>query len=157
ASVPFEGAQMDVLMRHLQEMAEEPRKRRSDVAIPDALAALAMRALAKAPEDRFANALEFREALEDCVSRVSTPTGTRGLACDRPAVSAGTFCGSCGARLIARGAHGTMPEGLAPAGAAPRRASAERPALARPLPFVGRAAELAQLTSLARDGGAWSA
>ena len=61
---PFEGSPVVVMGKQLREEAERPRSRAPQAIIPGELEALIMKALAKAKEDRFATALELREALE---------------------------------------------------------------------------------------------
>ncbi|MCU0692197.1 MAG: serine/threonine-protein kinase, partial [Polyangiaceae bacterium] len=53
-----------VLLMHLTEAAPDPRNVAPDRGIPSALAAVALKALAKKPKDRYQNASEFASALE---------------------------------------------------------------------------------------------
>ncbi len=60
--VPFEAETTWALVaKHLEEQPPDPRKFNSDV--PDVLAAVILKAMAKKPEDRFASASEMHDAL----------------------------------------------------------------------------------------------
>lgn len=61
---PFEGSPVVVMGKQLREQAERPRSRAPHAIIPGELEGVIMKALEKAKEDRFASALEMREALE---------------------------------------------------------------------------------------------
>jgi eukaryotic-like serine/threonine-protein kinase len=56
-----------VMAKHIQELPEAPRSVVPQRPIPSSLDAVVMRALAKAPDDRFQTAATFEAALEDCV------------------------------------------------------------------------------------------
>jgi eukaryotic-like serine/threonine-protein kinase len=79
-TTPFGGGTAAVIFdRHLHDDVVPPSKRCPDRAIPAALDALVVRALAKKPEDRFTDADELLEALleaidEDCDSDVVATT-----------------------------------------------------------------------------------
>ena len=74
---PFEGDSSVVVMgKQLRETPEGPRSRAPERAIPKALEAVVMTALAKKPENRFANAAAMRSALER-VLRAPTPRQKR--------------------------------------------------------------------------------
>ena len=61
---PFEApSYASVLLQHCTLAPEDPRRLRPDLGIPEDLAAVALRALAKEPTDRFAGAAEMRAAL----------------------------------------------------------------------------------------------
>ena len=59
-----------VMAKHIQELPELPTQVVPNRPIPRNLEAVVMRALAKAPEERFQNAGEFESALEACVPDV---------------------------------------------------------------------------------------
>ena len=60
--VPFEAETTWALVaKHLEEQPPDPRKFNGD--IPDVLAAVILKAMAKKPEDRFASASEMHDAL----------------------------------------------------------------------------------------------
>ena len=62
--LPFEGTSgMQVLMRHVREQPPRPRELRQDIAEP--VEALILRAMEKRPEDRFADADRFIEAIDE--------------------------------------------------------------------------------------------
>ena len=62
--VPFDAPNMTgVMMKHLGERAVPPSQRRPELGLPTELDAMVMRALEKAPADRFATMNEFRDAL----------------------------------------------------------------------------------------------
>jgi serine/threonine-protein kinase len=56
-----------VMAKHIQELPEPPRSVVPQRPIPESLEAVCMRALAKAPDDRFQTAATFEAALEECV------------------------------------------------------------------------------------------
>jgi serine/threonine-protein kinase len=56
-----------VMAKHIQELPEAPRSVVPQRPIPTSLDAVVMRALAKAPDDRFQTAATFEAALEECV------------------------------------------------------------------------------------------
>jgi serine/threonine-protein kinase len=56
-----------VMAKHIQELPERPRSVVPQRPIPESLEAVCMRALAKAPDDRFQTAATFEAALEECV------------------------------------------------------------------------------------------
>jgi serine/threonine-protein kinase len=63
-SRPFEGSPVVVMGKQMRETPERPSLRAAHTAIPGELEAVIMKALAKAKDDRFANAAEMRAALE---------------------------------------------------------------------------------------------
>jgi serine/threonine-protein kinase len=66
---PFEGSSSVVVMgKQLRETPEPPRVRETARGIPSTLDALIMKALSKAPSERFASATEMREALEQLIA-----------------------------------------------------------------------------------------
>ena len=70
---PFDGhSHPTVLFKHCFEAPVDPRQVRPEANIPADLAAVALRALAKAPADRYASGADFRAALLSCAA-ASTP------------------------------------------------------------------------------------
>jgi eukaryotic-like serine/threonine-protein kinase len=68
---PFAGnSAVEVMGKQLRETVEAPSKRAPTRCIPVALESVIMKAMAKKPEDRFATAIEMREALEEAVHGV---------------------------------------------------------------------------------------
>lgn len=92
-----------VVLRHLNDPIPDPRHSSPHRQIPDRLAEVTMKALAKDARERFQVAREMqtalRQALEDLrVRRTSVmPCPT----CGAPVLGAQNFCGECGARLTA--------------------------------------------------------
>lgn len=73
-SPPFTGpSPIDVATRQVNEEIEPLRDRRPDLQIPGDLEGVLLRALAKSPDDRYANATAFRVALERAVPASSQP------------------------------------------------------------------------------------
>ena len=140
-----------VVLRHLNDPVPDPRQASPNRQIPDRLAQLTMKALAKDRRERYQVAREMqaalREALEDLrVNRASvTPCPTCGAAVS----GSQNFCGECGARL----------SGAEPALGSNRSL---RPSFYPPLgsqrDFVGREEELASLREhrhAASQGAHW--
>lgn len=74
--VPFrEPSVMVTMTAHLSKEVEPPRRRRPDAAIPAALEAVVLRALAKSPEDRYPTARALAEALMAATSSASVVAG----------------------------------------------------------------------------------
>ena len=72
--LPFSGKSVfEVLMKHAQEPPEPPTARRPELGIPADLERIALRALAKKPEDRFASAAEMLAALQGATLDPSPP------------------------------------------------------------------------------------
>lgn len=150
--LPFEDdTPTRVVLRHINDPVPDPRQIAPERSIPDTLAAVTMKALAKSPGERFQNASEMQEALRSAV-RVSYRAPKESILCpscrteNAPTMK---FCGNCGGKL--------------PSSEKPMRPTAitqNRPSFA-PVsvfdrPFVGRAAELERIDALheeARAGG----
>jgi len=64
---PFEGSPVVVMGKQLRDTAERPRVRMPALGIPAEVEAVIMRALAKEKTERFATALEMREALQEAL------------------------------------------------------------------------------------------
>jgi serine/threonine protein kinase len=73
-----------VMAKHIQELPELPRRVAPDRPIPESLEAVVMRALAKAPDDRFQTAVTFEAALEECVMEVLASESASGRPLRRP-------------------------------------------------------------------------
>ena len=77
-SVPFaKRTAIAVMNAHLTEIPPSPRSSRPGGGLPSGLEAVILRALSKRPEDRYASARTFADALAACVShaQVITPLG----------------------------------------------------------------------------------
>ena len=59
-----------VMAKHIQELPELPNKVVPERHIPESLESVVMKAMAKAPDERFQSAAEFEAALEACVADV---------------------------------------------------------------------------------------
>ncbi|AKF04645.1 serine/threonine protein kinase [Sandaracinus amylolyticus] len=141
-----------VVLRHIHDPVPDPRVVAPQRRIPDQLAELTMRSLAKAPSKRFQSADE----MDDAVRRAEESLETRHVSmiecptCGHLNPMTVRFCGECGTRLtgivtIPPGARPERAVTQSPPVSAPARGSVQ-PATRRPL--VGRDAELAQLANL---------
>lgn len=130
--LPFESdSPTQVVLMHINNPIPDPR----DVApyrnIPDQLVQVLFKALAKSPADRYADAHQFTDALENCLTsarpaEVSMPARAAGtIVCSacKSVVPSGRFCLECGEPI----APSKKPE-----------ASSDK----RPLPFLGRTEEM---------------
>src|SRR5690606_28350774 len=138
-SLPYEAeTPTKVVLRHLHDPVPDPRVVAPYRDIPDDLAAIAMRALAKRPEDRFATSGEMAGALRAVRDRPRSATSAAlscaGCGVDNPLGM--RFCGGCGTPL--RGVTPTPPGRHARSRSSDRFSSL--PTNLRPL--VGRKAEL---------------
>jgi serine/threonine-protein kinase len=133
-SRPFEGSSAVIVMgKQLREMPEAPLVRAPERAIPPELDAIVMRALAKAPSERFASASEMREALETALAvpkaeRVKKTRKAAGFA-----VVLGTVVAAAAAFIAARTGVPqpiAMPDPTAPAPPAAPPPPASPPAAA---------------------------
>jgi serine/threonine protein kinase len=103
--VPFEGDNpTQVVLMQISVPPPDPRALAPEREIPQALAEVCLKALAKAPEARFQNASELADALEQAIR--TTPTATpipaeSAVRCPRcsEVVRVAKFCGECGAAL----------------------------------------------------------
>ncbi|MEM9863456.1 MAG: protein kinase [Myxococcota bacterium] len=145
--LPFEDeTPTKVVLRHIHDPVPDPRTAAPHRGIPDALAQITMRALAKDRNERFQTAREMAAALRMTrealaaknVARIPCP------ACGAENPVGMRFCGSCGARLT--GTMATPPSGIA-------HRSSFRPTTESVRPLVGREAELAQLVQNASQRG----
>ena len=90
-----------VVLRHLNDPVPDPRVSSPNRNIPDRLAEVTMKALAKDANDRYQLARDMQAALRDAVEdlRVSRASVTPCPTCGAPGSPAQNFCGECGARL----------------------------------------------------------
>ena len=173
--LPFEAeSPTQVVLMHLTKPPADPRHTAPEREIPQALADVALLALAKDPKHRFSNADEFSEALADSlvqiegppvVSRVPATTLLKCPSCGTMNAANQKFCGECGASVVAAmPARAPTPDRAPPSqhvtGQAPRRTPSEFPSdevasgsrlvldgdrIRFPLPLVGRDDDLAWL------------
>jgi serine/threonine protein kinase len=109
--VPFESdSATNTLLMHLTEQPADPRDVAPDRAIPASFAEVALRALAKAPKDRFQTAHDFSDALkralaasEELLGGEAVGTGVRCRSCGALNPLDQKFCGECGAPTGGRG------------------------------------------------------
>ncbi|MGH7435702.1 MAG: protein kinase domain-containing protein, partial [Polyangiaceae bacterium] len=124
--LPFEAeSPTQVVLAHLSVPPTDPREMAPDRQIPQPLADLALRALAKATKDRPQDADAFSAELADALSRIEEPppvrvlaaagAGARCTACGAINPPGQKFCGDCGAAMPTTGAPpfshaaGTLP------------------------------------------------
>ncbi|MBW2685656.1 MAG: protein kinase, partial [Deltaproteobacteria bacterium] len=90
-----------VVLRHLNDPVPDPREANPGRNIPDRLAEVTMKALAKDANDRFQLARDMQAALRGALEdmRVRRASVTPCPTCGAPASLAQNFCGECGGRL----------------------------------------------------------
>jgi len=90
-----------VVLRHLNDPVPDPRRLNPRRNVPDKLAELTMKALAKSASDRFQLARDMQEALRTARDelRVQRSSVVPCPSCGAPVAGAQNFCGECGARL----------------------------------------------------------
>lgn len=89
-----------VVLRHINDPVPDPRELSPHRAIPDNLAAIAMRALAKEPEQRFQSADEMLDAVRRAEAELeSAPVDVICPTCSSKNPRTVRFCGECGARI----------------------------------------------------------
>ncbi|MBX3268647.1 MAG: serine/threonine protein kinase [Sandaracinaceae bacterium] len=145
--LPFEAAGVyEIVVKHVTEAPPDPRTFRPE--LPEALAALVLRCLAKKPEDRFQSAAELLEAWEDAwglgdevpvlassrtsgryerVSRVGSGGGARGSDAARAARSEPREDASAERGTVERSGARSRAETLAAPATVPPPADAPRP------------------------------
>ena len=103
-----------VVLRHMNDVVPDPRDMSTSYPIPERLAELTMKALAKDPLDRFQSAKEMQDALHSVIAELNAD---RSVSQTCPACGASNpvtdkFCGSCGVRLS--GEVSERPKSLRP-------------------------------------------
>ena len=179
--LPFEAdSPTQVVLMHLTKQPSDPRTVAPDRGIPQALAEVALFALAKDPNQRFSNADEFSESLTDSLSQIEGPVGsTRAVrgpetslvkcpSCGTMNAATQKFCGECGGSTVAvTPSPNATPKRSDPAirpTAAATEFAREEPTTATarnqlldgdqirfPLPLVGREEDLAWLEDRRND------
>ncbi|HTQ48738.1 MAG TPA: protein kinase [Polyangiaceae bacterium] len=160
-----------ILLAHLNEPVPDPRSVAPDRMIPEQLAQLCLRALAKPRDDRFQTAEAFAAALDEALIEVegrasydATPrTSIRCRGCGALNGMGQKFCGECGAQISTSGAAKGTASALAAASAsgappptsspkvdarAPTEFRASAPSFgdaSTPLPLLARADAIAWL------------
>lgn len=124
-----------VVLRHINDPIPDPRHASPNRNIPDSLAEVTMKALAKDPNDRFQVAREMQDALRRVLEELRVPRAsvTPCPNCGAPASPSQNFCGECGARLAEREPPLVSARSLRPS---------FYPALGSQREFVGREEEL---------------
>jgi len=144
--VPFCGdGPTKTLLMHLYDAVPDPRAVAPERAIPPALAAVAMRALAKAREDRFQDAPAFSDALERTLADAGggirrepiLDARKRCRACGSTSPLGQRFCGDCGAQIATS--------------SAPAPSRSPPPARSGTLPLLARDAALEWLEARRRE------
>ena len=90
-----------VVLRHMNDPVPDPRVSSPNRNIPDRLAEVTMKALAKDANDRYQVARDMQAALRGAVEDLRAPqeSATPCPNCGAPASLAQNFCGECGGRL----------------------------------------------------------
>jgi serine/threonine-protein kinase len=90
-----------VVLRHMNDPVPDPRASSPNRNIPDRLAEVTMKALAKDANDRYQVARDMQAALRGAVEDLRAPqeSATPCPNCGAPASLAQNFCGECGGRL----------------------------------------------------------
>jgi serine/threonine-protein kinase len=90
-----------VVLRHMNDPVPDPRALSPNRNIPDRLAEVTMKALAKDANDRYQVARDMQAALRGAVEDLRAPqeSATPCPNCGAPASLAQNFCGECGGRL----------------------------------------------------------
>jgi serine/threonine-protein kinase len=102
--LPFEAdTATQVVLMHLSIPAPDPRQVSPERNIPEDLAAVVAKSLAKEPGDRWANADEMAEALArvqgELGGKIRVAQQTTCPSCGQPVPHGQKFCGECGARV----------------------------------------------------------
>ena len=148
--LPFEAdTPTKVVLRHINDPIPDPREVAPHRQIPESLATLCLKALAKKRDERFQNAAEMSAELRRAratldANRAAT---TECPVCGTKNPSTMRFCGACGVRLT-----GEMPipvSSLPPTPLTPKPSF--YPPLASARAFVGRDPELDRLDALAKE------
>jgi serine/threonine-protein kinase len=160
--LPFEAdSPTQVVLMHLSAAPADPRKVAPDRQIGDPLAEVCLKALAKEPKDRYANADQFAEALVTALAHVEGPGSVRAggdrvslLKCPScGSLNAPTqkFCGDCGSLTAAssppgeRDAAGARTASKAEISAITAKPKVDGAAVKFPLAFIGRDEDLGWL------------
>ena len=159
--LPFEAdSPTQVVLMHLSVAPPDPRRLAPERAIPDALAEVCLKSLAKGADARYQDADAFTAALDETIGRVDSDSRMQAgeslacASCGATNSSAQKFCGECGVRLsksisaaeLAR-AFGGPPAGTPSDQRRIRVSSWPK----FPLPFTHRADDLAWLTDRLRE------
>jgi serine/threonine-protein kinase len=146
--LPFEAdSPTQVVMMHISVPVPDPRQAVPERGIPETLARVAMKAMSKDPKNRYQDALEFSDALQQSLEEVSnTQVSRKPVQAQRDGnvaqcghcgvtVPVARFCGECGAKMHLK--------------SEPPPAAA--PTYTFPLPMVGRDDDIAWLGDRQRE------
>jgi len=161
--IPFEAeSPTQVVLMHLSQDPQDPRDVAPERKIPDAIADVCLRSLAKSPDQRYENSDAFSDALAQAIAQVenrNTRAPQGGIVCGTCGAmnpEKQKFCGECGASLSALGVGSTHTPPPTPP---PARGSSDdirgpvSEAVRFPLPFIGRDEDLAWLEDRLKDAG----
>ncbi len=142
--LPYEDASATaVVLRHLHDPVPDPRQVAPEREIPEPLASIVVKAMAKDPADRFQSADAMRRALAEALAQMTMErTSGAFLTCVRCGAhnpDSLRYCGACGARLVS----------IAP----PSWGRTSSSSLPQQAPFVGFEQELDTLDAAWREGG----
>jgi serine/threonine-protein kinase len=158
--LPFEAeSPTQVALAHLKEQPRDPREVAPARQIPLPLVDVVLKSLNKDREDRYQHADDFAEALALALRTIEgrAPSRTAGAAavvcssCGAANRPTQKFCGECGASIVTSSppmsARSPAPAtvGLAQVRSSPRPPPPLTPKVVAPLPFIGRAEDLAWL------------
>jgi len=140
-----------VVLRHLNDPVPDPRQASPHRQIPDRLAAVTMKALAKDARERFQVARDMQTALREAVDelRVRRASVAPCPTCGAPVSESQNFCGECGGRLTSAEPALGSNRSLRPSFYPPLGSQRE---------FVGREEELRQIREsrhTAAQGAHW--
>ncbi len=127
-----------VVLRHLNDPVPDPRLLSPGRGIPDRLAVLTMKALAKDADDRFQKASDMQKSLRSVLEEMSVARASvvPCPSCGAPASGSQNFCGECGTRLGSTRPTQSSHRSLRPS---------FYPPLGSQRDFVGRADELREI------------
>ncbi len=153
--LPFEApSATQVLLRHLGDPVPDPREVCPERDIPEILAEICMKAMAKDPVMRFQSAQEFADALAEARARLEgdmprssvlpSAAAAHCTVCGSPIPFGQKFCGECGARATPS-KPGRVSSATSPTPPSVVAETDVMPIVAFPLPLTARESEHAWL------------
>jgi tetratricopeptide (TPR) repeat protein len=158
--LPFEAdSPTQVVLAHLTQPPKDPRQVAPDRQIPEQLADMVLKALAKDPKDRYQDSDQFAAEMARVIAeiedragaRVATALAVRCPSCGALNPAGQKFCGECGAATATtpsavppRDSPGSpeRPDGPAARAGGPIATASDRPRVQWPIPFIGRQEDL---------------